>query len=237
MPSLTAPEGTRHPARTAVSLVAALVVLVLVVLGVGWLLTHPLVSSVGRWDDDVSRWFVDRRTSGLSQVADVGTFLGETPVGAALIVLSGVAVALVVRAWRPLLFVVVMYAGMGVVYFVATHLIHRDRPPVRILDAGLVPDRSFPSGHVGTATAVALCLALLLLAYRLVPGRWLVLLALVPLLTLLARLYQGAHHVSDVLTSLGYATAWALVCARGLLPGTTERERLSPARGRGSAPR
>jgi membrane-associated phospholipid phosphatase len=237
MSSLTAPEGTRHPARTAATLLAALVVLVLVVVGVGWLLTHPLVSSVGRWDDEVSRWFADRRTPGLSRVADVGTFLGETPVGAALILLWGAVVAAVVRAWRPLLFVVVMYAGMGVVYFAATHLVHRDRPPVRILDAGLVPDRSFPSGHVGTATAVALCLALLLHAYRLVPARWLVVLALVPLLTLLARLYQGAHHVSDVLTSLGYATTWALVCARGVLPGAAERQRLSPARGRGSAPR
>ena len=31
-------------------------------------------------------------------------------------------------------------------------LISRDRPPVRILDPGLVPDHSFPSGHVATAT-------------------------------------------------------------------------------------
>jgi undecaprenyl-diphosphatase len=230
MSSHTASEGTRRHVRTALRLLASLVLLVLVVVGVGWLLIHPLSSSVGRWDDDVSRWFADRRTPGLSRVADVGTFLGETPVGAGLIVLSGAVVALVLRAWRPLLFVVLMYAGMGVVYFVATHLIHRDRPPVRILDAGLVPNRSFPSGHVGTATAVALCLALLLLAYRLVPARWLVLLALVPLLTLLSRLYQGAHHVTDVLTSLGYAATWALVCARGLLPGTAERGPRGPVR-------
>lgn len=231
---------SRPPLRAAVVLLGTLVALLLVVLGVGWLLTHPLASSVGGADDDLARWLAARRTPGLSHVADVGTLLGETPVGAGLLVLVGSVVALVVRSWRPLLFVVVMYAGMGVVYFVATHVDHRDRPPVRILDAGLVPDRSFPSGHVGTATAVALCTGLLLLAYRLVAVRWIavvaVLLAVVPLLTLAARLYQGAHHLTDVLTSVGYATVWALVVARQLLP-ERPAPRLNPARGRGSARR
>ena len=221
-----------HPPRHAVPvLLGTLLAVLLVVLGVGWLLTHPLASSVGGADDDLARWLAAHRTPDLSRVADVGTLLGETPVGAGLLVLVGAVVGLVVRSWRPLLFVVVMYAGMGVVYFVATHVDHRDRPPVRILDAGLVPDRSFPSGHVGTATAVALCTGLLLLAYRLVAARWLVvvtvLLAVVPLLTLSARLYQGAHHLTDVLTSVGYATVWALAVAGQLLPDRRlARERL-----------
>ena len=33
-------------------------------------------------------------------------------------------------------------------------LITRDRPPVEILDPGLVPDHSFPSGHVATSVVV-----------------------------------------------------------------------------------
>ena len=113
------------------------------------------------------------------------------------------------------MFAALAFGGIGAIYFAATHLDERDRPPVEILDAGLVPDHSFPSGHVGTATAIAAILAVLLWACTRVDRRWLVLLAVLPLLTLLSRLYQGAHHLTDVLAALLYATAWTLVVARG----------------------
>ena len=35
---------------------------------------------------------------------------------------------------------------------------------------------------------------------------------------MLARLYEGAHHVSDVLSAFVAASVWLLVCARLLLP-------------------
>jgi membrane-associated phospholipid phosphatase len=213
----------RAPIRVALVLVVSLAALVLVVVAWGWLLTHPLESSVGRSDDDLARWFAARRTPRLSDVADVGTLLGETWMGELVLGVVGVASALLARSWRPLLFVAVMYGGVGVVYFVATHVDHRDRPPVTILDAGLVPDRSFPSGHVGTVTAIVVCVALLLVAYRVTTSRWLVLLAVLPALTLTARLYQGAHHLTDVLTSLVAAGVWGSVSARQLLPRTGDR--------------
>ena len=40
---------------------------------------------------------------------------------------------------------------------------------------------------------------------------WVALLLVVPPVVLLARLYQGAHHVTDVLTSLLYGTIWLAV--------------------------
>jgi undecaprenyl-diphosphatase len=46
---------------------------------------------------------------------------------------------------------------------------------------------------------------------------WVTPLLLVPLLVLLARLYQGAHHLTDVLTSVVYASGWLFVLARVLL--------------------
>ena len=75
--------------------------------------------------------------------------------------LTGLGFALWRRTWRPLVFALVAFAGVGGCYFAGTHLDERPRPPVRILDSGLVPDHSFPSGHVGTATVIAGCLALL----------------------------------------------------------------------------
>jgi undecaprenyl-diphosphatase len=95
------------------------------------------------------------------------------------------------------------------------------RPPVHILQSGLVPDHSFPSGHTGTATGIALALAALLWAYTRVSPALLVALVVIPLWTMLARLYVGAHHVSDVLTELVVVTFWIWTCARLLLPART----------------
>jgi undecaprenyl-diphosphatase len=121
------------------------------------------------------------------------------------------AIALWRRTWRPLVFFGVLGAGMGTLYTIATHLDPRDRPPVRILDAGLVPNHSYPSGHVGTATAVYGGVAVLLWVYARRVRPWVAPLLLVPPVVLLARLYQGAHHLTDVLTSLVYGTVWLAV--------------------------
>jgi undecaprenyl-diphosphatase len=45
---------------------------------------------------------------------------------------------------------------------------------------------------------------------------------LLPAFVLLARLYQGAHHLTDVLTSVAYASVWLLVVARLVLPSPAE---------------
>jgi membrane-associated phospholipid phosphatase len=190
------------------------------VLGIGWLLTHSLESSVDPWDDDVARWFAGERTHDLNEVADVGTFFGETPVGAAVAAVAAAATSLWRRTLRPVLFFALVMAGVGGFYWFATELITRDRPPVRILDPGLVPNDSFPSGHVGTAIAVYGGIAVLAgwLAPRTRPWIWLLL--LVPAFVALARLYQGAHHPTDVLTSVLYTTAWLAVVATVLLTRT-----------------
>lgn len=196
---------------------AAWAVIATGVVGFGWLLTHPLESSVDPWDNDVSRWFADRRTGWLNGPADVGTFLGETVNAMAVAVVAALAFSLWRRSTLPAVFLGVLMAGMGGFYFLGTELDHRDRPPVRILDAGLVPDASYPSGHVGSATAVCGGIVVLVWCYARAARWWVTPLLLVPVLVVLARLYQGAHHLTDVLTSIGYASIWLVVLARLLL--------------------
>jgi undecaprenyl-diphosphatase len=58
-----------------------------------------------------------------------------------------------------------------------------------------------------TSTAVVWTVVLLLTTYTRVP-RALLVLGLVPVFTLTARMYQGAHHLSDVLTALAFAVVW-----------------------------
>jgi membrane-associated phospholipid phosphatase len=201
--------GTRL--RQAATVLAAWAVILAVVLTVGWLITHALASDVEPWDDDVARWFAAQRTGDLTTAADAATFLGDTPVGLALAVVAAGALSLWQRSGRPAAFFAVLVVGVGGIYGLATLLVSRQRPPVRILDPGLVPDHSYPSGHV--ATAITVYGGTALLVWWLAPRarRWVWVLALVPVLVALSRLYEGAHHVTDVLASVCFATAWLAV--------------------------
>ena len=220
-------RADRPLARTAGLLLLAWLVILGAVVGLGWLITHPLQSSVDPWDNDVSRWFADQRTSALDGVGDFGTLLGETVVGLAVAAVAALGFSLWRRSWRPALFYALAEAGIGGLYFVATHLITRQRPPVRILDAGLVPDHSFPSGHVATAVVAYGGIVVLAWVYARRSHGWVWILLALPALVLLARLYQGAHHLTDVLTSVVYASVWVLVLAGLVLP---DRERVSSGR-------
>jgi membrane-associated phospholipid phosphatase len=212
----TSPRG-RSVGRTGVALLVGLAALGAAVVAVGWALTHPLKHTM-RGENGVNRWFVDQRTGSLTDVADGGTLLGETITGLVVLVLLGVGFALWKRTWWPLVFVALFDAGLGLFYLAGTQLDPRQRPPVHILQSGLVQNASFPSGHTATATGIGGVLAALLWAYTRV-ARWMLgLLVLVPTYTLLSRLYVGAHHVSDVLTAVAYAGLWLWVCARLLLP-------------------
>jgi undecaprenyl-diphosphatase len=135
-----------------------------------------------------------------------------------------VVVALWKRSWLPVLVLGLATAGAGAMYKVGTTLITRDRPPVEILDPGLVPDHSFPSGHVGTAVAAyaGTLVVLWWLAPRSRPWVWP--LALLPVFIAACRVYQGAHHVSDVVVTAVVATAWlGLVVRLVLVPGVSRR--------------
>ena len=211
------PPSGRPLGRTAVVLVVAFVVLCAAVVAFGWLVTHPLRRTM-RGENDVNRWFVVQRTGTLTDVAHGGTLLGETVTGLVVRLVLGIGFAVWRRTWWPLVFVGLVDAGLGLFYLAGTELDPRQRPPVHLLQPGLVPDASFPSGHTGTATAIGGVLAALLWAYTRVARTVLVLMAVVPAYTMVSRLYVGAHHVSDVLTAFIYAGLWLLLCARMLLP-------------------
>ena len=218
---MTDTDERRTAART---LATWWVLLTLAVTAVGWLLTHPLESTVDPWDDSVARWIEDRRTPGLDTAAAIGSHLADTVVG------IGLAAVLALVAWRrqhtrrPLVYAAVLVGGTLALYLVVTLLITRDRPPVEILDPGLVPDHSFPSGHVATSIVVYAAAGLYLATTVRGAARWVWPLFLVPLVVMPSRLYQGAHHVTDVLTSLVFASVWVAVVGHVLLARTVRRE-------------
>src|SRR4051794_32428842 len=125
-PHVEAATGARL--RDAASVLLAWTVILAVVLGAGWLLTHALSSSVEPWDDDAARWFADRRNGDLTGAAEAVTFLGETPVGTAAAVLAAGVLSWWQRSVRPALFLAVVVAGIGGFYGIATVLVSRRRP-------------------------------------------------------------------------------------------------------------
>jgi undecaprenyl-diphosphatase len=75
------------------------------------------------------------------------------------------------------------------------------------------PTTSYPSGHVGGATAVYLAFALMALRIQRVWLRRLTLVVslLVPFLVAFARLYRGMHHVSDIVAGFVNGIGCALI--------------------------
>ncbi len=185
---------------------------------VGLALTGPLVDSVGVADNDVERSLADHRSASLTAVAQGVSLLGET---ATQLVLVPV---LLVVAWRwlrraePVVFLAVVALGELAGYLLTVSIVSRPRPPVPLLDPGLEPLHSYPSGHVGAAMATYGGLAVLCWIFGTDPWRRLsAVLLLAPPLVALARLYLGVHHPTDVLVSLVFMSAWLAVCASVLL--------------------
>jgi undecaprenyl-diphosphatase len=216
---MLATETPAPPRRAAPMLVGAWVAIAAAVVGVGLLLTHPLKHSVGDPENDLARWFEDRRTSTLTTTAHVFTTPGDTIVVLALAALLAGGL-LAMRQWRSALFVVFAVGGVYAIYVLGFTLAHRDRPPVKILDPGLVPNHSFPSGHVAAATVLWGALVVLARAYLPGVARWLVpVLVVIPPLVLVSRLYLGAHHLSDTLVGMLFGLAWLVVLTLTLRPG------------------
>ncbi len=211
-------ESNRRTRDDARILAIAWIVLLLGVLTIGWVLTHPLESTVDPWDDSVERWIADRRTPTLDFLAAWGSHLADTIVGVIVAAVAALVLWRTQHSRRPLVYFTVLVGGTLVLYLIVTALITRDRPPVKILDPGLVPDHSFPSGHVATSIVVYCALAIYLA--RTVPGslRWSWPLFLAPVIVAPSRLYEGAHHPTDVLTSLVFAPLWVTAVALVLLP-------------------
>ncbi|MET9800857.1 phosphatase PAP2 family protein [Streptomyces sp. NPDC006368] len=105
-------------------------------------------------------------------------------------------------------------------FLLVTLWVERPRPDVPHLEPS-PPTSSFPSGHVGAATALFGGLATLAAVRLRSPWRYpvAVVLALVPFAVAASRLYAGMHYPSDVTAGLLNGAGVLLVMAHALLPG------------------
>ena len=212
-------------ARTAGVVAVLLALDYLLLLGIGLLLTRTFKGEP--WlttENDINTGLADNRTKPLNDVSYLLSGLGNTGAIVGALVVVAVTLVLVMKAWRPSIFLVLAVSGQALVFLLVQFAVKRPRPDVKRLDSG-IPTSSFPSGHTGAATALFVGSALLVGWY--VRRRWARNLAAtvflaVPLLVALGRLYRGAHHLTDVLAAyvnggITVAIAAGLILARGPL--------------------
>ena len=197
-----------------VRLIPAAVIVLAVMCGLGYLLTHPLRDTAfERWDGSINRFLARHRQDPWTTLTHLLTFAAETytVISIGLVFFVGMRVHL--RRWRESCFLLAAIAGEVLIFIGTTLVIDRHRPSVPHLD-GAPPTSSFPSGH--TAAACTLYGALTLIAVHTSTRAWLRTLAvavgiLVPISVAMARLYRGMHYPTDVLGGALLAVTWLAV--------------------------
>jgi membrane-associated phospholipid phosphatase len=222
---------------SALFLLGCAVALLVVLTGVGWLLSKVVHDDgIGRADSSLSRWLAGQRSGGLNDVTAVTSEIGGTLTITILAVVVVAVAAFVWRRWREPMLVAVAVVGEVAIFLAVTALVDRQRPPVRQLDEA-PPTSSFPSGH--TAATIVLYGALAVLASErarsaLVRGLFFTLAVVLPLLVASSRLYRGMHYLSDVLGGFLLGGLWLLAAVRGVRLGVLHRQfrhgRAEPAR-------
>lgn len=205
MPFLTryVDDESRPPVRSAlrdlaVRVLPPAVLLWLAIVGVGTLIEGPLGGL--KSETTVNRDLQSGRTPLWDSVTMVWSHIGNTEIVIGVCVVMVAVVWWLTRQWWVAIVPAIAIAVQASVFVIATAVTGRDRPEVAHLDPA-PPTSSYPSGHVGAATALYFTLAAL--AQRIpnpVLRRVMTAVCLViPFLVAYARLYRGMHHVTDVL--------------------------------------
>jgi membrane-associated phospholipid phosphatase len=219
-------DPDRHPYLSAAKIsVKGYVVLALVLLGIGFLLTHTLSSSVGRWDEHVNEYFARNRTSGWNDVTKFATAGFNTlPVvlGAAVVV----ALLALRRRWYEAMFLVLALFLEITVFLSVTFIVARPRPSVPRLNS-TPSTSSFPSGHTAAATVLFVGIAVIVtcctasgfarVASRLVA-------AAVVFMVGFARVYRGLHHPTDVVVGALLGLSCLAVAATAVRAASRARQ-------------
>ena len=205
------PAFTDALKQLAVRAVLPGVVLFGVIVGIGFLLTGPFWQFADR-ENEVNRALQDARTPTGETVTLFMSSIGNTEyvIGVCLL-----AVALI--WWRTKKWFYAVIPGIAIslqasIFVAAAHVVGRDRPNVERLDP-TPPTSSFPSGHVGAATALYLSFALMATRIENPAVRRLViaLCVIAPLSVSYARLYRGAHHMTHILVGILNGVVCALL--------------------------
>ena len=190
--------------------VAPAIALWAAIVGIGLVIRGPLGGLPA--EDAVSKDAQGTRTAAWDSVTSVWSHIGNTEIVIGVCVLAVGLLWWRTRQWWVAVIPAIAIALQATVFVIATAVVARPRPHVPHLDPA-PPTSSYPSGHVGAATALYVSFALLAQGIRQPALRWVVttLCLVIPLLVAWARLYRGMHHLSDILVGLANGLACALL--------------------------
>lgn len=199
-------SGTRNGALIAWSTVA-----LISAVAFGLLLWSVLAhSGLTLVDTSVTNWVAGHRSSWLTAVMQLVTWLGSSffiiPVGIAV----GGFLRIRRRAWRPLVMMAAAFGGTAGLYDIVKPAVGRARPPATLQVGGPDTGWAFTSGHATQSIAFYGMLAIVLIAWYAPNRRLPVALgaALVTLVVGASRLYLGVHWLTDVLGGYALGLAW-----------------------------
>ena len=191
------------------------VVLTVVLLAIGYVVTE--IGPIDAWNQSVNDAVANARTETLNDLAQIGSYFGET-----LVVIAIAAVAAAIMWFRR------VWAGIGLLamgllievtsFLTTSFVIGRPRPNVNPLDPA-PPTGSYPSGHTAAAVVLYGTLAMIVAArtrhavVRVLA--WIVAIGLAASVGV-ARIVLGMHHPTDEVGSL----VGALGCMLFALFGT-----------------
>jgi membrane-associated phospholipid phosphatase len=222
-----APEVAEpHPFRAgAIVAVAGYALIVVVLLGIGWLLTHPLNGSVGRWDEHVNVSLARHRTDRWNSITGVAT-KGFNTVPVIVVAALVVGFLALRRRWHQAAFLTLALVVEITAFLSVTFVVARPRPDVVRLN-NTPATSSFPSGHTAAATVLWVGVALIVMTCtRNVwarVGSWL-LAAFMVANVAFARTYRGLHHPTDVFVGALFGLACLAVAALAVRAATRERD-------------
>jgi undecaprenyl-diphosphatase len=200
----------------------------LVVVGLGLLIKGPLGGLQA--EDGLSKDVQRTRTPTWDSVTMVWSHIGNTEIVIGVCVVAVGLIWWASRQWWLAVVPAIAISLQATVFVIATAVVGRPRPHVPHLDPA-PPTSSYPSGHVGAATALYLSFALLA---QQVDRAWLrravtTLCLLIPVLVAWARLYRGMHHLSDILIGAANGVACALLAWAYLRRRVGREPRSGPA--------
>ena len=213
----------------AVRAVLPAVGLFVLMTGLGLIVMGPLGGLKG--ENDLNRSLEAGRTPTWNGITHVLSSAGNTEYVIGLAVLVAIAVFWRTRRWWFSVVPLVAISLQSLVFVSSAAIVGRDRPEVERMDP-TPPTASFPSGHTSAATALWTSMALLAMRIENKALRTVVvaLCLTVPVLVAAARVYRGAHHVTDVLAGLLNGGVCAVLAWRWLHRDQDTSERALPTR-------
>jgi len=215
----------RHRGAIAAGVLAAWVLILGVIVGIGELVTKDgNGNELG--DRTIPHWFAAHRTPSWSHWSLIFTTLGATTAILVVAVAACVVFLAVTRHWRPVIYIAVVMFGELAAFLAAAAVVKRPRPDVSHLDQHL-PTSAFPSGHTAATCCLYVALAILVIGHAHGWWRWLFLIPAIamPVLVAISRMYRGEHHPTDVLGSFLFAALWLTATSLLIKPNADRRTR------------